>query len=340
MARKKTNDLKKRKQKAAEKRNKKRQDARRKAASSNLAYDNEDYFEEDLHDDFEGPDELSLVPLSEAISTFSYPLYYALAGKLDKGKQDIVYELVARIWGNAWALCFQDGTSFDEASELHAKIEEYTGFDKFEAELLVHRMSTFFEWLFPEYFSPEADELIQMSKDIAYPNRNLEGVVFVPMNHDEDVAFTERCRELFEKLSASEKERDEIEEAGSVFHDLIELLCSEFSAWAHELEVGQFEYDHVLISEIFTRFCYFEAKLACLKDCSPDLLLKFFGEYVVHRLRILPPEYLLWVESIKLFFCFLVQYGYCEFRKDLFETLNQERKRFMKGEVYSFMLED
>jgi hypothetical protein len=256
------------------------------------------------------PEGFRSISFSQAIFEYGAPLAEQIK---DENAMDAALNLSGLCWN--YAMSVQEGKADGKIErEIVKGAKSILGLKKEETEKLVQKMVTRHHYLFPKDVQPKPPspfmfirkEVRHLIRPFDYGKLNISDQI-IPSNTDD--------REAIDKLTQLDtliQDQADYQEFESLLIEVKDKSEERFRQWLVAKGLGQNADDFADCPYIFFDFIYgyMHDDVVVLKNVPDKYWLEFFEDFLIRKMMVSPPEYVLWPPALKLFYRFLNEKGY------------------------------
>ncbi len=276
------------------------------------------------------PEGFRSISFSQAIIEYGQPL-------LKTADNDHATEAAMQLAGLFWnyALSVRDGERDGEIENQIVKgVKSGLGLNDEEAQELIQKMVRRYQYLFPENIQPDRlspflfirKEVQHLIRLFDYSKLSLSDQ-FVPPNTADQEAIGRLIK--LDTLLMSQADYSEYED---LLHEVKDRFEDLFRQWLIAKGLDEYAADFADCPLIFFDFIYgyMHDDVVILKTVTDRYWLEFFEDFLIRKMMITPPEYVLWPPALKLFYRFLHEKGYLNNPDNIIAQIEQIEPYFIK----------
>jgi len=256
------------------------------------------------------PEGFRSISFTQAIMEYGAPL-------AEQIKDENAMEAALNFSGLCWnyALSVQEGKADAKIEkEIIKGFKSVLGLNKEEAQKLVQKMVARHHYLFPKEVQPKPPSpFMFIRKEVRHLIRPFDyGKLNFP---DQIIPSDTDDRQAIDKLTHLDSlVMDQADYQGfeSLLTEVKDKCEERFRQWLVAKGLDQHADDFADCPYIFFDFIYgyMHDDVVVLKDVSDRYWLEFFEDFLIRKMMVSPPEYVLWPPALKLFYRFLHEKGY------------------------------
>jgi hypothetical protein len=256
------------------------------------------------------PEGFRSISFSQAIMEYGAPL-------VEQIKDENAIEAVLNLSGLCWnyVLSVQDGKADGEIEKKIVKgIKSVLGLKKEEAQKLIQKMVTRHHYLFPKDVQPKPPspfmfirkEVHHLIRPFDYGKLHISERV-IPSDADDQDAIDKLA-----ELDTLVMDQADYQQFESLLTDVKDRCEERFRQWLIAKGVDKQAKDLADCPNIFFDFIYgyMHDDVIVLKTVTDRYWSEFFEDFLIRKMMVDPPEYVLWPPALKMFYRFLHEKGY------------------------------
>jgi len=256
------------------------------------------------------PEGFRSISFSQAMMEYAAPL---MEHAENENSMNAALQLAGLFWN--YALSARDG-KIDRMTEkeIVKGVKSALGLDTKETQELMQRMVDRYHYLFPEDIQPKPPspfmfirkEVRHLIRPFDYGKLNISDRIVPPDNEDQD--FIDKLARL-DILVRDQADYDRFE---SLLTEVKEKCVKRFRQWLIAKRAEAYADDFAGCPFIFFDFVYgyMHDDVIVLKTVSERYWTEFFEDFLIRKMMVDPPEYIVWPPALKLFYRFLNEKGY------------------------------
>ena len=282
------------------------------------------------------PEGFRSISFSQAIMEYGSPLLEQIK---DENAMEAAFNLSGLCWN--YALSVQDGKADAKIERKIVKgVKSVLGLKKEEAQKLVQKMVTRHQYLFPKDVQPQPPssfmyirkEVRHLIRPFDYRKLNISEQI-IPSNTDDREAIDKLTR-----LDTLVTDQVDYQQFESLLTEVKDKCEGRFRQWLIAKGLDQHADDFGDCPNIFFDFIYgyMHDDIVVLKTITDRYWLEFFEDFLIRKMTVSPPEYVLWPPALKLFYRFLHEKGYLNNPDKLIDRIDKIEPYFIKVLKHQF----
>jgi len=286
--------------------------------------------------DLGAPEGFRSIPFSQAIMEYGAPL-------MKQTKNEKAMEAALQLSGLFWnyALNVRDGKVDQRLEKEIVKGVKYElGLNKEEVQNLVKRMVARYQYLFPEEIQPKPPapfmfirkEVRHIIRPYDYGKLDISDQLIPPNTDDQDAI--DRLRQL-DTLVMDHADYKQYE---SLLTEVKDKCEGRFRQWLIVKGVDEQAEDLAGCPYIFFDFVYgyMHDDVVTLKTVTDRYWTEFFEGFLILKMVVTPPEYILWLPALKLFYRFLHEKDYLDNPDKIIDRIDKIEPYFIEVLKHQF----
>jgi hypothetical protein len=282
------------------------------------------------------PEGFRSIPFSQAIMEYGTPL-------VEQAKNDNAMEEALQLSGMFWnyALSVRDGKVDQKIEkEIVKGVKSVLGLNIEETQKLIKKMVARYHYLFPENIQPKPPspfmfirkEVRHIIRPYDFGKLNISDQL-IPSDTDDQNAI-DRLRQL-DTLVMDQADYKQYE---SLLTEVKDKCEGRFRQWLIAKGLDEQAEDFADCPYIFFDFVYgyMHDDVIVLKTITDRYWLEFFEDFLLRKMVVTPPEYVLWLPALKLFYRFLHEKGYLDNPEKIIEPIDRIESYFIKVLKHQF----
>ena len=250
------------------------------------------------------------ISFSQAIMEYGSPL---VEQTQDEKAMNAALQLSGMFWN--YALSVRDGKAdLKIEREIVKGVKSVLGLNIEETQQLIKRMVARYHYLFPEDIQPKPPspfmfirkEVRHLIRPFDYGKLNISDR-FIPADTDDQDAI-----DKLTQLDTLVMDQADYKQFESLLTDVKNRCEGRFRQWLIAKGLDEHAEDFAECPFIFFDFVYgyMHDDVIVLKTVTDRYWMEFFEDFLIRKMMVAPPEYILWPPALKLFYRFLYEKGY------------------------------
>ena len=257
----------------------------------------------------------------------------------DDNAMDSAFQLAGMFWN--YALSVRDGEVDRKIEkEIVKGVKSVLDLNQEETQALIQKMVERYHYLFPEDIQPQPPspfmfirkEVHHLIRPFDYDKLNISDHFIPPDTDDQDAI------DKLKQLDALVMGQAEYKEFESLLTEVKDLSEDRFRQWLiakglnkHAEELADCPY--ILFDFVYG---YMHEDEIVLKTVTERYWLEFFEDFIIRKMMVAPPEYVLWPPALKLFYRFLHEKGYLDDPDKIIGQIDKIEPYFIKVLKHQF----
>jgi len=256
------------------------------------------------------PEGFRSISFSQAIMEYGAPL-------AEQIKDENALEAALNLSGLCWnyALSVQEGKADGKIErEIVKAVKSVLGLKKEEAQKLIQKMVARHHYLFPKDVQPKPPspfmfirkEVRHLIRPFDYGKISISDRLIPPDADDQDAI------DKLTQLDTLVLDQADYKQFESLLTEVKDSCEERFRQWLIAKGLDEHAEDFADCPYIFFDFVYRyrHDDVIVLKTVTDRYWLEFFEDFLIRKMMVSPPEYVLWPPALKLFYRFLHEKGY------------------------------
>jgi hypothetical protein len=282
------------------------------------------------------PEGFRSISFSQAIMEYGSPLAEQIK---DENAMEAALNLSGLCWN--YALSVQEGKADGKIEKDIIKgVKSVLGLKKEEAEKLIQKMVTRHHYLFPKDVQPKPPspfmfirkEVRHLILPFDYAKLNISERLIPPDADDRDAI--DKLTQL-DRLVLDQADYKQFE---SLLTEVKDSFEERFRQWLVAKGLDKRADELADCPYIFFDFVYgyMHDDVIVLKTVTDRYWLEFFEDFLIRKMMVSPPEYVLWPPALKLFYRFLHEKGYLNNPDKIINRIDKIEPYFIKALKHQF----
>jgi len=277
------------------------------------------------------PEGFRSISMSQAMMEYAKPLMKYVED--DENGLNVAMQISTVLWN--YSISVEDGNEDKKLEkEILKALKKAFGLDKDETHTLFTKMIERYSNLFPQDIQPEPGlpfmfirkEVRHLIRPFDYKKLSLSNEIIPPDQKDRDVI------DKIERLDRNIFNGAEYGKYEDLFFSLKDKCQDLFEKWliTKGLKGDVQNFSFCLDAYLDFIYGYIHDDTVVLKSVPDIYLLEFFEDFLIRKMMAEPNEYVYWPPALKLFYLFLHEKGYLNNHKEIIKKIDRVEPYFIE----------